>query len=171
MRVLHDGLETASKELRLKRGWSRNRWKNSFFIVALLLMLTSFLEVGKCFYKNSTFFFTFLIGFWQVLKYKHIWCSLKSKVIKGKSEIWYLHPCIFYSSINLVTNLDMHYVQVNLCQKLFFLQNMGSTCCVQKLFWMSETISVHNMFSPGLSLEISCIELVIQWTICRHIVG
>ena len=24
---------------------------------------------------------------------------------------------------------------------------------------MSETISVHNMFSPGLSLEFSCIEL------------
>ena len=24
-------------------------------------------------------------------------------------------------------------VQVNLCQKLFFLQNMGRTCCVQKL--------------------------------------
>ena len=41
---------------------------------------------------------------------------------------------------------------------------------VQKLFWMSETISVHNMFSPGLSLEFSCIELVIQWTICCHIV-
>jgi hypothetical protein len=46
-------------------------------------------------------------------------------------------------------------LQVNLCQKLFFLQNMGRTCCVQKLFWMSETISVHNMFSPGLSLEFS----------------
>ena len=39
-------------------------------------------------------------------------------------------------------------VQVNLCQKLFVLQNMGRTCCVQKLFWMSKTISVHNMFSP-----------------------
>ena len=36
---------------------------------------------------------------------------------------------------------------------------------------MSETISVHNMSSPGLSLEFSCIELVIQWTICGHIVG
>ena len=52
----------------------------------------------------------------------------------------------------------MDKVQVNL------LQNMGRTCCVQKLFWMPETISVHNMFSPGLSLEFSCIELVIQWT-------
>jgi hypothetical protein len=31
---------------------------------------------------------------------------------------------------------------------------------------MSETISVHNMFSPGLSLQFSCIELVMQWTIC-----
>ena len=26
----------------------------------------------------------------------------------------------------------------------------------------AETISVHNMFSPGVSLEFSCIELVIQ---------
>ena len=67
--------------------------------------------------------------------------------------------------------LLLKFVQVNLCQKLFFLQNMGRTCCVQKFFWMSETISVHNMFSPGLSLEFSCIELVIQWTICRHILG
>ena len=62
------------------------------------------------------------------------------------------------------------WLQVNLCQKLFFLKNMGRTCCVQTLFWMSKTISVHNMFFPGLSLEFSCIELVIQWTICRHIV-
>ena len=45
-------------------------------------------------------------------------------------------------------------IQVNLCQKLFFLQNMGRTCCVQKLFWMSKTISVHNMFSPCSELGI-----------------
>ena len=62
-------------------------------------------------------------------------------------------------------------IQVNLSQKLFFLQNVGRTCCVQKLFWMSETIYVHNMFSPGLSLEFSRFELVIQWTICHRIVG
>ena len=31
-----------------------------------------------------------------------------------------------------------------------------TVCCVQKLFWMSEKNSVHNMFSPGLSLEFSC---------------
>ena len=39
-------------------------------------------------------------------------------------------------------------LQVNLCQKLLILQNMGRTCCVHKLFWMSKSISVHNMFSP-----------------------
>ena len=44
-------------------------------------------------------------------------------------------------------------IQVNLCHKVFFLQNRGRKCCVKKLFWMSETISVHNTFSPGLSLE------------------
>ena len=42
---------------------------------------------------------------------------------------------------------------------------MGRTCCIHKLFWMSETISIHNMFSPGLSLEFSCNEqsVVILW--------
>ena len=30
--------------------------------------------------------------------------------------------------------LKSHVIQVNLCQKFFFLQNMGRTCCVQKLF-------------------------------------
>ena len=34
---------------------------------------------------------------------------------------------------------------------------------------MSETISVH-MFSPGLSLEFSYIEVLIQRTMCRPIV-
>ena len=77
----------------------------------------------------------------------------------------------FYIFFFLRTSGEMNRVQVNPCQKLFFLQNMGRICCVQKLFWMSGAISVHNMFFPGLSLEFSCIELVIQWTICRHIVG
>ena len=46
---------------------------------------------------------------------------------------------------------------------LFFAEheeNMRRTWSVQKLFWMSETISLHDMFSTGLSLEFSCIELV-----------
>ena len=51
------------------------------------------------------------------------------------------------------------------------LSEHGENMLCTKKFWMPETISVHNMFSPGLSLEFSCIELVIQWTICHHIVG
>ena len=63
-------------------------------------------------------------------------------------------------------------VQVNLCQKVLFLHqlthnmttdlfielqvqymkipssNLGSTCCVQKLFLTFRTFFVHNMFSP-----------------------
>ena len=98
-----------------------------------------------------------------------------------------------YSFIRFPENFPP--VQVNLCQKLLFLhqlthnmmtdsslnykfnkwkfqaQNMGRTCCVQKLFWMPKTIAVHNMFSTCLRLELSCIELAIQWTICHHIVG
>ena len=44
----------------------------------------------------------------------------------------------------------------------FQAQNMGRTCCVKRLFLTFRTISVHNMFSPALSLEFSCIELGIQ---------
>ena len=62
----------------------------------------------------------------------------------------------------------LHLIQVNLCQKLFFLQTMGRTCCVKKLSWMSETIYVHNMFSPGLSLEFSCIELILWVSWCKN---
>ena len=31
---------------------------------------------------------------------------------------------------------------------------MGRTCCVQKLFWISKTIPVHNMFCPCSELGI-----------------
>ena len=36
----------------------------------------------------------------------------------------------------------------------FLAQNMGRICCVQKLFWVSKKISVHNMFSPCSELGI-----------------
>ena len=45
--------------------------------------------------------------------------------------------------------------------------NLGRTFCVQKLFLTFRTIFVHNMFSPGLSLEFSCIEprtTIFRWT-------
>ena len=114
-----------------------------------------------------------------VLQWNLQWIKTNSE-----SALSFLHPYINHAK-----------VQVNLCQKLLFLhqlthnmttccslnykfntwkfqaQNMARTCCVHKLFWMSKSNSVHKMFSPCLSLEFSCIELVIQWTICRHIVG
>jgi hypothetical protein len=55
---------------------------------------------------------------------------------------------------------------VNLCQKLFFLQNKGRTCCVQKLFWMSETISVHNRprFELGIFMYWTCNSMNNLWS-------
>ena len=67
----------------------------------------------------------------------------------------YLFPCrISTNRVLCLLCVCGLLVQVNLCQKLFFLQNMGRTCCVQKLFWMAKTISVHNMFSPCSELGI-----------------
>ena len=99
---------------------------------------------------------------WHLMIRAHAACSLETV-----QDFLYKFGIIL---MKYFKNFDFK-VQVNLCQKLFFLQNMGRTSCVQKLFWMSETISVHNLFSPGLSLEFSSIELVIKCTICCHIVG
>ena len=46
----------------------------------------------------------------------------------------------------------------SLSEALLFAEHGDNMLCTK----MSETISVRNMFSPGLSLEFSCIELVIQ---------
>ena len=87
----------------------------------------------------------------------------------------------------------MSMVQVNLCQKLLFLhqlthymktkcslnykfntwkfqaQNMGRTCCVQKLFLTLRTISVHNMFSPCSSKRrASDKDLPVSWKIYKE---
>ena len=49
----------------------------------------------------------------------------------------------------------------SLSEALLFAEHGENMLCT-KIVRMSETISVHNMFSPVLSLEFSCIELVIQ---------
>ena len=49
----------------------------------------------------------------------------------------------------------------SLSEALLFAEH-GENMLYTKMFWMSETISVHNMFSPDLCLEFSCVELVIQ---------
>ena len=46
------------------------------------------------------------------------------------------------------------------------------TCCVHKLFWISKQKQKNNLCTQHvLSLEFSCTDLVIQRTICCHIVG
>ena len=80
----------------------------------------------------------------------------------------YLCTCTVWKTRSIEIIFFMYVQQLNLCQKLFFLQNMGENMLCTKIVLNVRNKSVHNMFSPGLSLEFSCIELVIQWTICRH---
>ena len=111
-----------------------------------------------------TLFNTFLsditfLYFWAVFftNWQHFFINIFSLIWQGYRNRYNLIDCGRKKNQLLFAWKKGTIVQVNLCQKLFFLQNMGRTCCVQKLYWMSETISVHNMFSPGLSLEFSCI--------------
>ena len=91
-----------------------------------------------------------------------------------KNFSWHLSFIIWFL-VTGCSNEKNNFVQVNLCQKLFFLhqlthtmttdcslnykfntwkflaQNMGRTCCVQKLFLTFRTISVHNMLSKKKS--------------------
>ena len=66
--------------------------------------------------------------------------------VSGK--IWKLMRVLKMSVMSQHEKSNNLALQVNLCQKLFFLQNTGRTCCVQKLFLTFRTISVQNMFSP-----------------------
>ena len=142
--------------------------------VIIILFLKTYNHFTSCTYYNFPFTENYVsVQNWIELTWaqQSSICFFKSlRVLAVLFSIAII--CIFFWICNVSVNyFGRRQVQVNLCQKLFFLQNRVRTCRVQKLFWMSETISVHNMFSPGLSLEFSCIELVIQWTICRHIVG
>ena len=62
-----------------------------------------------------------------------------SKMVKRPNDTLeertkYLEQLLQGTSKKYIANTDLFRVQVNLCQKLFFLQNIGKTCCVQKLF-------------------------------------
>ena len=89
-------------------------------------------------------------------------CTESNQRSKGKLEAQFpfkIPPILHTYTCHPTSVIRVQYaigLQVNLCQKLFFLQKMERTCCVQKLFLTFRT------FSPGLSLEFSCIELVIQ---------
>ena len=92
---------------------------------------------------------------------------LKSIIYFGKLKMWQkgIHIAVTIGQLCYFVTYGMvcKWLHVNFCQKLFFLQNMGRTCCVQKLSWKSETISVHNIFSPGLSLEFNEQSVIILW--------
>ena len=60
---------------------------------------------------------------------------------KSLSEALFLHQLTH----NMTTDCSLNY-KFNIGK--FLAQNMGRTCCVQKLFLTFRTISVHNMFSP-----------------------
>ena len=50
----------------------------------------------------------------------------------------------------------------SLSEALLFVEHGENMLSTKNILNVSETISVQNMFSPGLSLEFSYIELVIQ---------
>ena len=103
----------------------------------------------------------------SILHHKFLYCSTTKKALRtGKS----LSEALIFASTNPQYD-DRLFIELQVqCMKIPS-SNLGRTCCVQKLFLTFRTIFVHNMFSPGLRLEFSCIELVIQRTICHHIVG
>ena len=68
----------------------------------------------------------------------------------------YRHIFVKSSSFCRTWGEHVVYKDCSECQKQF----LYTTCSPQNLW-----------FYPGLILEFSCIELVNQWTICRHIVG
>ena len=85
--------------------------------------------------KNPAFY-------WASFSIVYIWSSISK----------------WHSSVNFH---DRIFLQVNLCQKLFFLQNMGKTCCVQKMFWMSET---NNNFCTQHVLPRFELGIFMYWT-------
>ena len=66
----------------------------------------------------------------------------------------------FIKALHLNSQLQSYAVITgkSLSEALLFAEHGENMLCTK----MSERISVHNMYSPGLSLEFSCIELVIQ---------
>ena len=87
-------------------------------------------------------------------------CRTLDVISEGKMVWDVINECIILSfciRVNISLSILLYkylQIQVNLCQRLLFLQNIGRTCCVHKLFWMSKSISVHNMFSPCSELGI-----------------
>ena len=99
----------------------------------------------------------------EIKKYvteRYIWFST------GKS----LSEALIFASTNpqyddgLFIELQVQYMKIPSSQH-------GENMLCTKIALNVRNNFVHNMFSLGWNLEFSCIKLVIQWTICHHIVG
>ena len=77
-------------------------------------------------FMKSSIFQNMNRKFWRI---SALFTSGQESFIFGKLMISYIHSDIIWP------------LQVNLCQKLFFLQNMGRTCFIQKLFLKFRTCS------------------------------
>ena len=59
---------------------------------------------------------------------------------------------VIYIPSYVLTKCEHRNIQVNLCQKLFFLQNMGRTCSVQRLFWITVGGIAHICFKQWFQI-------------------
>ena len=79
----------------------------------------------------------------------------ESKTCKGKKEIYFWTNFNSKDRVRYISwsKRTLHNTGKSLSEVLIFAEH-GRTCCVHKFFWMSKTISVHNMFSPCSELGI-----------------
>ena len=89
----------------------------------------------------------------------HIQYFIQANCSSCFASLFLLIGCYAFSFDYTFLDLALPRVQVNLCQKLLFLQNMRRTCCVQKLFRMSKTgksLSEALIFASNLEKMIFC---------------
>ena len=92
--------------------------------------------------------------------YKVFWPLIQVNLFQ---KLLFLHQLIH----NMATDCSLNY-KFNTWK--FQAQNMGRTCCVQKLFLTFRTIYVHNMFSL-CSAKIGASDKDLSVLVCKAIVG
>ena len=94
---------------------------------AILLRITSQIT-SRCVHTSPV---TLFPKRWKEKSEPPFQSELKNPIaeVYGGAEAW---P---ENEVSLLSGLDyLMFIEVNLCQKSFFLQSIGRTCCVQKLF-------------------------------------
>ena len=118
---------------------------------------------------------------WHILGPKIVPCSTSIDVQTIKISNWWIlqlqvilyqkHTFLHQLNQNITVDCSLNY---EFSTWKFQAQNMLRKCCVHKLvvfFWHSEQYRYTTCSQHVLSLEFSCIELMIPWTICRHVGG